>query len=271
MVALIIIVVLLALGFWHAGWTKAADEEQARLRKVAYEAETTRAELDRVEQRERDWVAWEQDWTASSLAASEAENRLTSFTADHLATLLKKERQLTFADDYGRYDNSGFIKELEYFVERVVPEIIREPHIKHHGEHVTLMMVVTVQICLLKRQERPSSGFCYTRDMGGVEFERLVAERLTSVGANVSFTPATGDQGADLIVDHNGETIVVQCKRSASTVGNRAVQEAYAGRKFHDAEQAWVVSDAPFSRAARQLANSLSVRLVDFDQVESAL
>lgn len=107
--------------------------------------------------------------------------------------------------------------------------------------------------------------------MARVDLKRLVAERLASTGADVRFIPATGDQGADLIGEYNGKIIVFQCRRSASTVDNKAVQEGCAGRKFHDAEQAWVVSDATLSRAARQLASSLSAWLVDFDQVEAAL
>ena len=257
----VIVLVLLVFGFWHADQKEKAEKAQ----RIHNDKMRSMAEAEREEERQA-------EWEQRVFEIGQAEADLIDFTVQHKRTLLTKERQLTYTDDYGRIDNSAYIKELEYFVEKVVPANIRDVHIQLYDEDATLIMRGTVQICLLQAGEAAEpSAQAYEAGMSGVEFERLVAERLACAGANVRFTPATGDQGADLIVEHNGETIVVQCKRSASTVGNKAVQEAFAGRKFHDAEQAWVVSDAPFSRAARQLASSLSVRLIDFDQVEAAL
>ena len=241
---------LLALGFWHAKWKKASEEAEKRLRDAALDAELVQFNEEREKVRAN----------------------IIAFTAQHEAALRLKERQLVFTDDYGRRNEEGFKRELEYFYEKVVPYELRRRFEEVHGRQALLMAISSIQIFLHEcevSQSLPQKS--YRKDMSGVDFERLVAERLESVGADVRLTPNTGDQGADLIVRHQGGTIVVQCKRSASTVGNKAVQEAYAGRKFHDAEHAWVVSDAPFSRQARQLAASLSVRLIDFDQVEAAL
>ncbi|WP_174296935.1 restriction endonuclease [Sphingomonas bacterium] len=279
MQALIIVVVLLALGFWHAERKKAAENARLRSRQIAVEieaayleADAAQAELERTERKNADWSAWQDQYAASSLEAAEAEELLQLFTARHIDTLLIKQRQLTFTDDYGRADLTAFIKELEYFVNKVVPEDIRRPLLNHHGDDAVLMMTSLVRICLLEAND-PSVpiGLCYSPEMSGVDFERLVGEKLVTAGAVVQFTPVTGDQGADLLVRYDCRTIVVQCKRSASTVGNGAVQEAHAGCKFYEADEAWVVSDAPFSRSARQLADSLCVRLVNFDQVEAAL
>jgi len=215
-----------------------------------------------------------------AVAANEAEadledavlKLLAIHVVEHERTLLTKRRQTIFTDDYGVEDRSRWNQELCYFIDRVCDPSILAFHKERCLLDETPYVLIGMEIDeLLDAGGGSAKPAAYRANMAGLEFERLVAERLESAGADVRFTPVTGDQGADLIVSHNGETIVVQCKRSASTVGNKAVQEAHAGRTFHDAEHAWVVSDAPFSRAARQLASSLSVRLVDFDQVEVAL
>lgn len=247
MEALIIVVGLLALGFWHADRKKASEAAQSS--RISQEVEYEMA--------------------AEQQAYEEARDVLLSHASSHLGTLASKRRQLLYKDDYGNEERKPWRDEVGYFVDRVCPPVVREAYSVKFGIAADNTAAVDIEEWLdrLPHQLSPS----YEPTMSGVEFERLVAERLVSVGAAVRSTPVTGDQGADLVVQHNGQTIVIQCKRSGSTVGNKAVQEAYAGRKFHGAEQAWVVSDAPFSRSARQLASSLSVRLVDFDQVEAAL
>ena len=250
----LILLLLTAFGIWHGAAKKKADKSR----------ELEIEQLSACDEQRLDDEDARQEKAVHDL--------LVGHVVEHERTLLTKRRQLIVADDYGGKDRSRWYRELDYFIDRVCdPSILQ--YYKRACEHedsayFQIEVIIEQMLDALGGSAEPAS---YCVDMPGIDFERLVAERLASAGADVRFTPASGDQGADLIVKHNGGTIVVQCKRSASTVGNKAVQEAYAGRKFHDAEQAWVVSDAPFSRAARQLASSLSVRLVDFDQVEAAL
>lgn len=73
----------------------------------------------------------------------------------------------------------------------------------------------------------------------GLEFETYLMKLLKEHGfEDVRTTPATGDQGADLIAHLNGRTIVIQAKRYRGSVGNRAVQEvAGAVRYYRDNER----------------------------------
>jgi len=50
-------------------------------------------------------------------------------------------------------------------------------------------------------------------------------------------------------------------------VGNAAVQEAIAGKAFVGADLAVVVSPAPFTRSAIELANVAGVRLMHHEQL----
>jgi restriction system protein len=56
--------------------------------------------------------------------------------------------------------------------------------------------------------------------LSGVEFETWVGRLLREKGFEVRGTPATGDQGADLIAKKNGTTVIIQAKRYGGSVGN---------------------------------------------------
>lgn len=100
--------------------------------------------------------------------------------------------------------------------------------------------------------------------MTGKEFETYVANVLKSMGfSSVRGTPATGDQGADLIAEKDGRTTIVQAKRYQRPVGNKAVQEVIAARSFYKGDEAWVVTNSTFTPSAVALAQSAGVRLVD--------
>jgi restriction system protein len=55
--------------------------------------------------------------------------------------------------------------------------------------------------------------------------------------------------------------IVVQCKRSTTPVGIAAIQEVLGAKSHYRAQEAWVVSNSTFTKAAQKLAKSCGVRL----------
>ena len=72
----------------------------------------------------------------------------------------------------------------------------------------------------------------------------------------------TGESDERHRAENDGRKVAVQCKKSSSAVGNKAVQEVVAGQKFYSAQDAAVVSDANFTRPAKELANVNSVKLL---------
>lgn len=76
-------------------------------------------------------------------------------------------------------------------------------------------------------------------------------------------TRAAGDYGADLVIQKDGKKIVVQAKRYSKNVGIDAVQQAKASIAYYKAHEAWVVSNRDYTDAARNLASSNSVRLIN--------
>jgi HJR/Mrr/RecB family endonuclease len=70
-----------------------------------------------------------------------------------------------------------------------------------------------------------------------------------------------------VIAEMRGKRVVIQCKRYTSSIGNSAVQEAFAGKSFESADHAAVVSNAEFTRGARQLADTTHVILLHHDEL----
>jgi restriction system protein len=98
--------------------------------------------------------------------------------------------------------------------------------------------------------------------MNGVEFEDYVAVRMQRAGWQVSFTPAVGDYGVDLIAQKDSQYAAVQCKRHAKAVGVAAVQQVVAGARHHGCSRSIVVSNQEFTSAAKQLAYTHGCQLI---------
>ena len=103
--------------------------------------------------------------------------------------------------------------------------------------------------------------------MSGVEFEEFVAAQLRTRGWSVIRTPSTGDYGVDLIAKKHSTCMAVQCKRLARAVGVAAVQQVVSGARHHGCNQAVVVTNQAFTKAARQLATTHRCRLVGREQL----
>ena len=103
--------------------------------------------------------------------------------------------------------------------------------------------------------------------MDPLEYEQYCAAELRHDGWQANTTVGSGDQGADIIAMRRGLRMVVQCKLYSRTVGNDAVQQITAARAHYDATVAVVVSNAAYTRAARQLARTNGVWLLHHDEL----
>lgn len=101
--------------------------------------------------------------------------------------------------------------------------------------------------------------------MDGIQFEYYLKELYLSRGYGVEVTSASGDYGADLLLKKNGKKIVAQAKRYSKDVGIKAVQEVIGARTYYQSDEAWVVTNSYFTKAAKELAQKGNVLLVDRD------
>ena len=103
----------------------------------------------------------------------------------------------------------------------------------------------------------------------GYDYERFVMFCVKEAGYGCKQVGQTGDYGADLIVEVNGKSLVMQCKYHSSPVGYGAVQEVYAAKSIYNAEWCCVVSNASFTTQAEKGAMKLGVKLLShFDVVD---
>jgi len=105
------------------------------------------------------------------------------------------------------------------------------------------------------------------RSMSGAQFEVFVADLFRALGHQAVVLGGAGDQGVDLIVNRRGERVAVQCKNHKRPVGNRPVQEVFAGARHHRCGEACVVAPGGYTRGALALARSTGVSLFDADTV----
>lgn len=101
-------------------------------------------------------------------------------------------------------------------------------------------------------------------NMTGLEFEKYIENLLTRKGYKVFRTKATGDQGVDIVAeDSYKKKIAIQTKKYKNKVGNSAVQEVVAGKRYYQCAEAWVITNSSFTESATHLAKANRVRLID--------
>lgn len=105
-------------------------------------------------------------------------------------------------------------------------------------------------------------------NMDGTQFESFCAQLLSNRGyENVSVTKGSGDQGIDIIAYKDGIKYGIQCKCYSSAVGNKAVQEVFAGKSFYQCHVGIVVTNNYFSTSAIELARQNGVVLWNRDKL----
>ena len=97
----------------------------------------------------------------------------------------------------------------------------------------------------------------------GTAYEKHVARKMRwRLWLFVRHCGKAGDFGADVIArGFLFSKIVVQCKDYSKPVGVKAVQEAYAAKRFYRASRAAVAARGTFTKSARLLAKRCGVEL----------
>lgn len=106
--------------------------------------------------------------------------------------------------------------------------------------------------------------------MTGEDFEFFIAQLLAKIGfSNIQLTKGSGDQGVDIIAEKDNIKYAFQCKRYDKPVGNKAVQEVFAGKFFYRCHAAIVVTNNYFTKSAKKLAHENGVVLWDKDFLDN--
>ncbi|SFJ43204.1 restriction system protein [Halobacillus dabanensis] len=135
---------------------------------------------------------------------------------------------------------------------------------------VLFILIASVYVLIkAKKREKErlrklrSAAIAEVDNMSGIMFEEYLKALLKSRGYKVRMTLSSGDFGADLILDDNLNTIVVQSKRYAKKVGVGAVQEVVSAKSYYQADECWVITNNYFTKPAQKLAKVNNATLVD--------
>ncbi|WP_294261551.1 restriction endonuclease [uncultured Comamonas sp.] len=187
------------------------------------------------------------------------DKRLMKAVEKHQHTLLKKRRQLLWINDYGVIKGiEKWNRELINFID----DVVQPPHSYRLNYEIYIK-----KLDALLKEDSCTHQSSDVHKMSGEEFERYCTEILKSSGWKVIHKGKTGDQGVDIISEYNKSRVAIQCKRYASSIGNKAVQEVYSGKNYEECDIAVVVSNAKFTASAVQLAQSLGVFLIDISEL----
>jgi restriction system protein len=205
----------------------------------------------------------------------QAEKAARQFILEKAPVFARRRAQLLYVDAYGVEQAAKWENEKKYIISKVIPEhLSKAGHSQGAIERVTRGSFWSGHNPILAAIEKAARA-AKTNDLSanissvstGIEYELYCAEALRRAGWDARLTTVTGDQGTDIIAERDGKRVVVQCKFYSTPVGNKAVQEAAAARLHERADQAIVVSNAAYTKAARQLAGTTGVILLHHDDL----
>lgn len=134
---------------------------------------------------------------------------------------------------------------------------------------IALVIVLAIFILALIRRYRWSL-FRVDR-MCGHDFESFMKDVYSILGYKVEETKRSGDQGIDLIIKKHFRSVGVQLKRYSKPVGNFAVQEAVAGKKYYKLDRVLVLTNKSFTKSAIELAKANKVELLGREDLKNLL
>ena len=206
-------------------------------------------------------------WQVGKKRSDDMQHDLIRFkdaVEDFLPILARKKKYLVIKDDYGYTDSSKWEKERRNFLDK----FNWRPYITKHYSGVDRE---TYDDCLRQFVDdyiAKNPSLAWDSNMSPAEYEAFCADTLNNNGWDAKTTVATGDQGVDVIAEKGGVKVAIQCKKYASAVGNKAVQEVAAGMSYWGADIAAVVSTAGYTRSARELASVHNVYLLHHDDLK---
>lgn len=181
--------------------------------------------------------------------------RLMGLVEKHKNALIRNWHKAVEQDDYGSRNLHAWHEEVGKFLSSVsfAPKAISND---------LASVLITAMVEDLVDGDEVESVFDFDEIMSAYDFEEKCAEELSRMGWSTKVTSGSGDQGIDVLAEKKLIRVVIQCKLYSKPVGNKAVQEAIAGKAYEKADYAAVVAPNGFTRSAKDLAERDNVFLL---------
>lgn len=226
------------------------------------------------------------DGAVNSIALAIIHNYLLK--NNYLSKLLLKRKQLIYFDYYGDLIELEWDKELKKFISHrygdifnelknniptaIEEKINEEYNFYSYFNEESLFFFLKTKVSALAEQENNAEEELVVKEDSietGYDYEIFVKNIFDALEWKTFLTSKSGDQGADIIIEKHDLRFVIQCKFYSSAVGNKAVQEVIAAKGFYEAFGAIVITNADYTKSARQLAESQSIALLHDSQIVS--
>lgn len=197
-----------------------------------------------------------------------ARTKIKRLVEQHIDELAQKRMKGIRQGDYGSIDATRWIKEGQKFFDQVVKPALTE----YEREAIVKAGLTAIATELLEDRVRQRVKLIESKQnfdpkLSPVAYENFCAGQLQKLGWECTTTKTTGDQGADVIAKKNGRILVVQCKKYSSSVGNAAVQEVIAAKRFFNAHYAAVITNSTYTKSAIELATVANVMLLNHTEI----
>ena len=268
--------IIAAMWFWHKVYKKrTAKAHSDFLKAQAFErGQAEQRRQDILEQQELERQRIEQERLDLLHRQGVEKQRLIDEIQRHYSALTRNLERAVKKNDYGAKvkDNRGkvlieFFKSINLDVNLGIDEYDDEDTGTNLIDTSDAVEIVFEQLKTLEEEERKKGFDINTLPTDGHEFEHWVASGLKIYGWKAKVTSASGDQGIDIIATKDGEKIGLQCKLLSSPVGNKAVQEAFTGKAFHQTDAVAVISNASYTASAQKLAMDTGVKLLSHHDI----
>lgn len=206
--------------------------------------------------------------------------RLCEAIAQNKRVLLRKRHQGTFLDEYDLKNDDNWQSDLHDYVQRVLPLKVNPEDLCDFPTPESRIALVEQVLDQLEAAAPENERRLWQEDEDdevhvslisthgvGIAFEKECARILKEAGWKTRLTVGSGDQGVDIEAEFDGMFVVIQCKNYSAPVGNAAVQEVAAGVMHYRADRGVVVSRSSYTKAARRLAATTGVLLVDIEDL----
>lgn len=187
----------------------------------------------------------------------------------NLRSLVTRRAQLVTQDAYGKPQFEKWRKELDYFVtQHIGPLLTSDERAELQREGPTFVNWIDTNVVAAALNEPAFRTF--SDSMTPEQFEIFCAEELRQSGWNARVTKQSRDQGVDVVAEMGHLRVAIQCKLYyGQPVGNKAVQEAVAGRGHERATHGAVVTNNEYTPAAKQLASTNGIFLLHYSHLRN--
>ena len=111
------------------------------------------------------------------------------------------------------------------------------------------------------------------QDFTPTDFENFITQLFTDNGYKATRTPASGDFGADVIIEKDNEKTAVQIKRYAdpNKVGVQDVNQALGSKDYYNCNKAIIITTSSYTNPAIELAKKAQAELWDWNRLQKLI